>query len=217
MRTWRRHRAQTNKRASSIAPPGEEGWTIRVHRAILPSEPYASADLGAASDSDGQVFTVRGCVGLFAGGDLTAIAQRRHRLSTKRRCPPERQHRFRAETTPALGRGAPGYPCPSGANDACEQRPTSSLPGSAPGDPELPSGETPNAGLQENLLSASGEGPDQSTHTDQVAFAKYARFSTATNIRPPPYMTFPRSVTRKAARHPVHRPSIRPLAVPPQG
>lgn len=103
MRTWRRHRAQTNKRASSIAPPGEEGWTIRVHRAILPSEPYASADLGAASDSDRQVFTVRGCVGLFAGGDLTAIPQRRHRQSTKRRCPPEQQHRFRAETTPALG------------------------------------------------------------------------------------------------------------------
>ena len=30
--------------------PGGEGWTIRDHRAILHSEPYASADLGAASD-----------------------------------------------------------------------------------------------------------------------------------------------------------------------
>ena len=30
--------------------PGGEGWTIRNHRAILHSEPYASADLGAASD-----------------------------------------------------------------------------------------------------------------------------------------------------------------------
>ena len=28
----------------------EEGWTIRLHPAILHSEPYASADLGAASD-----------------------------------------------------------------------------------------------------------------------------------------------------------------------
>ena len=28
----------------------EEGWTIRFHPAILHSEPYASADLGAASD-----------------------------------------------------------------------------------------------------------------------------------------------------------------------
>ena len=30
--------------------PGGEGWTIRDYRAILRSEPYASADLGAASD-----------------------------------------------------------------------------------------------------------------------------------------------------------------------
>ena len=50
MSTWHRHRAQRNRRASSIAPPGGEGWTIRDHRAILHSEPYASADLGAASD-----------------------------------------------------------------------------------------------------------------------------------------------------------------------
>ena len=50
MSTWHRHRAQRNSRASSIAPPGGEGWTIRDHRAILHSEPYASADLGAASD-----------------------------------------------------------------------------------------------------------------------------------------------------------------------
>ena len=50
MSTWRRHRAQRNSRVSSIAPPGGEGWTIRDHRAILHSEPYASADLGAASD-----------------------------------------------------------------------------------------------------------------------------------------------------------------------
>ena len=50
MSTWRRHRAHRNSRASSIAPPGGEGWTIRDYRAILHSEPYASADLGAASD-----------------------------------------------------------------------------------------------------------------------------------------------------------------------
>ena len=50
MSTWHRHRAQRNSRASTIAPPGGEGWTIRDHRAILHSEPYASADLGAASD-----------------------------------------------------------------------------------------------------------------------------------------------------------------------
>ena len=50
MSTWRRHRAHRNNRASSTAPPGGEGWTIRDHRAILHSEPYASADLGAASD-----------------------------------------------------------------------------------------------------------------------------------------------------------------------
>ena len=50
MSTWRRHRAHRNRRASSIAPPGGEGWTTRDHRAILRSEPYVSADLGAASD-----------------------------------------------------------------------------------------------------------------------------------------------------------------------
>ena len=50
MNTWRRHRAHRNSRASSIAAPGGEGWTIRDQRAILRSEPYASADLGAASD-----------------------------------------------------------------------------------------------------------------------------------------------------------------------
>ena len=54
-----------------MAPPGGEGWTIRDYRAILHSEPYASADLGAASDVDGQILTVRGCVGLFAESDLT--------------------------------------------------------------------------------------------------------------------------------------------------
>jgi len=50
MSTWRRHRAHRNSRASSTAPPGGEGWTLRDHRAILRSEPYARADLGAASD-----------------------------------------------------------------------------------------------------------------------------------------------------------------------
>ena len=50
MSTWRRHRAHRNSRASSIAAPGGEGWTIRNHRAILRSEPYARAGLGAASD-----------------------------------------------------------------------------------------------------------------------------------------------------------------------
>ena len=50
MSPWRRHRAHRNIRASSIAAPGGEGWTIRDHRAILRSEPYARADLGAASD-----------------------------------------------------------------------------------------------------------------------------------------------------------------------
>ena len=54
MSTWRRHRAHRNSRASSIAAPGGEGWTIRDHRAILRLEPYASADLGAASDVTGK-------------------------------------------------------------------------------------------------------------------------------------------------------------------
>ena len=35
-------------------------------------------DLGAASDSDRQVITVRGCAGLLAGCDLTPTPERRH-------------------------------------------------------------------------------------------------------------------------------------------
>ena len=54
MSTWRRHRAHRYSRASSIAPPGGEGWTIRNHQAILPLEPQASAGLGAASDMTGK-------------------------------------------------------------------------------------------------------------------------------------------------------------------
>ena len=61
-----------------MAPPGEEGWTIREHRAILRSEPYASAGLGAAPDVDGQVSIVRGCVGLFAESGLTPTLGWRH-------------------------------------------------------------------------------------------------------------------------------------------
>ena len=41
----------TQKQAGIVhCSPGGEGWTIRDYRAILHSEPYASADLGAASD-----------------------------------------------------------------------------------------------------------------------------------------------------------------------
>ena len=54
MSNWRLHRAHRSSRASSIAPPGGEGRTIRDHRAILHSESYASADPGAASDVTGK-------------------------------------------------------------------------------------------------------------------------------------------------------------------
>ena len=37
-------------RAKCGPPGGREGWTLRDHRAILRSEPYVRADLGAASD-----------------------------------------------------------------------------------------------------------------------------------------------------------------------
>ena len=63
-------------------PPGEEGRTIRDHRAILHSEPYASAGLGAASDVDRQVFTVRGGVSLFAESDLTSTSGWCHLIDT---------------------------------------------------------------------------------------------------------------------------------------
>ena len=79
MSTWRRHRAQRNSRASSIVPPGGEGWTIRDYRAILHSEPYASAGSGRSLGRDRQVSAVRGCVGLLPDSDLTPTHERRHR------------------------------------------------------------------------------------------------------------------------------------------
>ena len=184
MSTWRRRRAHTNTRASSIAPPGEEGWTIRDHRAILTSEPYASADLGAASDADRQVFTVRGCAGLFAGCDLTPTPARRHRLRTARRRP----------LIGNIGSGGklpgPSALRPGAGNDARPERPTSRLPGSAPGDPELPAGGTFNAGLWKYFPSAGGDGTEPSSNTDQVPFAKYARSYTAVNTRTAPAPTW---------------------------
>ena len=83
----RRHRAQRNSRASSIVPPGGEGWTIRNYRAILHSEPYASAGSGRSLGRDRQVSAVRGCVGLLADSDLTPTHERRHRRYA-RRAPP---------------------------------------------------------------------------------------------------------------------------------
>ena len=61
------------------------------------------------------------------------------------------------------------------------------------GDPQLPSGQTPDAALQENLLSANGDRPEQSTRTVQVPFAKYARFYIAANNGRPSPARSPRS------------------------
>ena len=182
MRTWCRHRAHTNNRASSIAPPGEEGWTTRVHRAILASEPYASADLGAASDADRQVFTVRGCAGLFAKRDLTPTAQHRHRLRTPRRCP------LLGNIDSGGKRPEPsalrtGPPAPSPGNDAHRERPNPSFPASPPGGPQPPPGVTSTLVFGKDLLRADGDATDSSTHTDQGPFAKYARFYEAVNSR----------------------------------
>ena len=58
-----------------------------ISRSLLPLEPYASADLGAASDVTGKSETVRGCVDLLADFDLTATHERRHRVCARRRRP----------------------------------------------------------------------------------------------------------------------------------
>ena len=97
MSTWRGHRAHRNSLASSIAPPGGEGWTIRDYQAILRSEPYASADLGATSGRDRQVSTVRGCVSLLAESDLTPTHDRRHRGCARCARAVGRQHRLGRE------------------------------------------------------------------------------------------------------------------------
>ena len=69
------------------------------HRAIRTSEPYASADLGTASDFDRQVLMVRGCAGLFAGCGLTSNPATPSSLERQAMTAPDRQHRFRWKTT----------------------------------------------------------------------------------------------------------------------
>ena len=104
-------------------PPGEEGWTIRDHRAILHSKRYASADLGAASDVDGQVLTVRGCVGLFAESDLTPTPGWRHFIDARAKRPwPTPSARTR-ETTGPKGQSAQTIQRTLGGSSAIASRP----------------------------------------------------------------------------------------------
>ena len=90
-----------------IAPPGEEGWTIRHHPAILDSEPYASADLGAASDvtaksiqSEAASVSSPSPISLQPLNDVTPA----HAVTVL--C--DQQHRFAGETTASQRQGARG-------------------------------------------------------------------------------------------------------------
>ena len=49
-----RKRGNSSSAGTCSSRESGEGWTIRDHRAILRLEPYASADLGAASDMTGK-------------------------------------------------------------------------------------------------------------------------------------------------------------------
>ena len=109
-----------------MAPPGEEGWTIRHDRAILHSEPYASADLGAASDVDRQVFTVRGYVGLFAEPDLTPTPGWRHLIDAGAKRPwstPSAQTRDKAGQKGQSARTIQPIQCTLGSSSAITSRP----------------------------------------------------------------------------------------------
>ena len=87
MSTWRWHRAHRNNRASSIAPPDEEGWTIRLHPANTAYGAVRKCGSGRSLGRDRQVNRVRGCVGLFAESDLTPTPGRRHRGCARRQRP----------------------------------------------------------------------------------------------------------------------------------
>ena len=59
------------------SPPERAGRSAITGQYCTP-EPYASADLGAASDVDRQVRYGPGCAGLFAESDLTPTPEWRH-------------------------------------------------------------------------------------------------------------------------------------------
>ena len=153
--------------------PGTHKQARIVHRSSRRGgldDPRSSGNtaLGAVRQCGSGRSLGLGRPGLYGPGLRRPLRRRRSHCNPAATSSPENQAMLspRPATSvpgandPRPRRCAPRYPCPSGANDAREQRPTSSLPRSAPGDPQLPSGETPNAGLQENLLRANADGPD---------------------------------------------------------
>ena len=87
MSTWRRHRAQRNSRASSIAPPGGGGLDDPRSPGNTALGAVRKCGSGRSLGRDRQVSTVRGCVCLLADSDLTPTHERRHRRYA-RRAPP---------------------------------------------------------------------------------------------------------------------------------
>ena len=71
----------TPKQSGMVHRSSRRGaWTIRAHRAMVRSKPYASAGSGRSLGCDRQVNLVRGCASLRCTCDLTLKPWRRHRI-----------------------------------------------------------------------------------------------------------------------------------------
>ena len=87
----------------------------------------------------------------------------------------DRQHRFRWETTRALGAAIRTICAPApGTTLAGNDRPRA-FPNRRPEVHNYPLGATSTPVFEKDLLRADGDGTGRSTHANQVLFAKYAR------------------------------------------
>ena len=93
----------------------------------------------------------------------------------------DRQHRFRWETTRALGAAIRTICAPApGTTLAGNDRPRA-FPNRRPEVHNYPLGATSTPVFEKDLLRADGDGTGRSTHANQVLFAKYARSYIAIN------------------------------------
>ena len=95
----------------------------------------------------------------------------------------DRQHRFRWETTRALGAAIRTICAPAPGTTLAENDRPRAFPNRRPEVHNYPLGVASTPVFEKDLLRADGEDPDRSTHTGQVPFAEYARSYIAINTR----------------------------------
>ena len=110
-----------------------------------------------------------------------------------------RQHRFRWETTRALGAAIRTTCAPATGTTLAENDRPRAFPNRRPEVHNYPLGVASTPVFEKDLLRADGDGPGRSTHTDQVPFAKYARFYAAIN----------KGIPGRAARCRVHARGVK--------